>query len=77
MLSSFDGFPKEHNLPFNILVDNNVDNSPEIHVNKGDLWYCLQGEVKFICGGKIIDGKNIINKDGSINDYEIQGKSIE
>lgn len=51
-------FNKE--IPFSIIEDSEVDNLPEIHENEADLWYCLEGEVNFICGGEIINNE-IVN----------------
>lgn len=63
-------------LPFNILEDVLVDNLPEIHYADADYWYCLEGEVEFIVGGKIVDPKFCINS-GTLNELEVRGRMIE
>lgn len=48
-------FNKE--IPFSIIEDSEVNNLPEVHENEADLWYCLEGEVEFICGGNIVNNE--------------------
>jgi mannose-6-phosphate isomerase-like protein (cupin superfamily) len=63
-------------LPFAILEDTTVANEPEIHVKEGDLWQCLEGEMKFVCGGEL-DGKFEKQRpDGSSNPDELGGTTI-
>ena len=45
----------KHSLPFKILEDHQVINDAEVHMNQGDLWYCLEGEVKFVYGGALVE----------------------
>ena len=45
----------EQRLPFNILEDTNIANTPEVHLEMGDLWYALEGEVTFVYGGKLVN----------------------
>lgn len=60
-LEPIKSFSKENNLPLSIIEDSEVNNNPpEIHENEADLWYCLEGEVEFICGGEIINNE-IVN----------------
>lgn len=47
--------PQTLSLPFNILEDVGVTNKPEVHRNEGDYWECLEGEVFFVCGGKLVN----------------------
>lgn len=64
-------------LPFNILEDKEVlNNEAEIHKHEGDLWLCLEGEVKFIYGGKLVDpwAKKLL--DGRVDDREWKAKEI-
>lgn len=76
MLEPFMSFAKVNNLPFKILEDNNIVNRPEIHRKQGDLWFCLQGKVKFICGGNLQKPKKLIGDNGLLNKDEIQGEAI-
>jgi len=43
---------KSASAPFGILEDHMVSNEAEVHATEGDLWYCMEGEVKFICNGE-------------------------
>ncbi len=64
-------------IPFNILEDYELhENEPEIHVNEADLWQCLEGEVKFLCGGELVDPSFRKNPDGTDNKNEIKGEDI-
>lgn len=59
------------NFPANILENKNIVNKGEVHERESDLWICLEGEVIFICGGKL---KNpILVRDGEWQAEEIEG----
>ncbi len=65
-------------LPFNILEDKEVlNNEAEVHKHEGDLWFCLEGEVKFIYGGEMVDPWVKKNADGTENPNEIKAKEIK
>ena len=49
----------ENKLPFKILEDKDVVNEAEVHKTEGDLWYCLEGEVKFIYGGELVEPREV------------------
>ncbi len=57
VLEPLKSFTKEHGVPFNILEDKDVTNEAEIHKTEGDLWYCIEGEVTFVCGDKLKDSR--------------------
>lgn len=60
-------------LPFGIIENCEVNKSDaEVHRQEGDLWFGLEGEIEFICGGELVDSWV---KDGS-NGNEIGGKDI-
>lgn len=67
---------KTDSAPLGILEDHMVSNDAEVHKNEGDLWYCLEGEVLFICGGELIEPRFGTNKDGSENQNELKAKGI-
>jgi len=56
-------FAIEHKLPFKILEDKEVINEAEVHKTEGDLWHCLEGEVKFIYGGELVEPKFVNEKE--------------
>jgi mannose-6-phosphate isomerase-like protein (cupin superfamily) len=65
-------------LPFKILEDHQLlENNAEVHLDEGDLWYCLKGEVRFVCGGQLVDPWPSKASDGSENPPELQAKTIE
>lgn len=70
-------FSKASGIPLNFLEDTDVSNDAEVHRHEADLWYCLEGEVEFICGGELVEGKVKINKDSTIDDREWKAKAIE
>ncbi len=64
-------------MPLNILEDKEVlSNDAEVHMHEADLWLCLEGEVKFIYGGEMIDPWFKKNSDGSEDQREVKAKSI-
>jgi len=67
---------KINNLPFKIIEDKKSTNMPELHVNIGDLFHCLEGTVNFICGGVLTDRSYEVNLDGTYNKNEIKGIAI-
>ena len=62
--------------PVNILETKNVNSDAEVHKKTNDLFYCLEGEVTFICGGEMIDVW-VKEKDGIPNENELGGKDIK
>ena len=63
--------------PINILEDHKVSNDAEVHRHEGDLWICLEGEVSFTVGGKMVDPELGKKADGSDHDLEVKAASIE
>lgn len=70
-------FPTNDFLPFNMIEDKQSNNKPEIHVREGDLFYCLKGQVSFICGGTLNNRKNRMLPNGQRNIYELTGLKIK
>ncbi len=66
----------KHSLPFKILEDHQIVNDAEVHIHQGDLWYCLEGEVKFIYGGALVEPRVKVRKDGTEDASEQFGKKI-
>lgn len=66
----------QNNLPIQILEDKEIKNDAEIHMKEGDLWCCLQGEVRFICGGELVDPWFKKNANGGEDKNEIKAKEI-
>ena len=68
----------EHRLPFKIIEDHQVPTSLcEVHVHEGDLWQVLEGSVRFVVGGEMVDPYHPKNADGSLNMNEILANEIK
>ncbi len=76
LLEPLKTFAAEHKLPFNILEDKEVANDAEAHMHEADLWHCLEGEVKFIYGGEMVDPWFKKNADGTEDKREVKAKTI-
>jgi len=66
----------DHGLPFKILEDHRVINEAEVHVDQGDLWYCLEGNSIFIYGGAMVEPRVKVRKDGTEDKTELFAKEI-
>lgn len=65
-------------LPFKIINDKKNDKKlPELHVKEGDLFYCLEGQTDFVCGGLLLNQTNRINTNGTLNISELSGSKIK
>lgn len=77
LLEPLKSFAAVNKLPLNILEDSEVlDNEAEIHKHEGDLWQCLEGEVKFIYGGELVEPYFKKLPDGSEDKREVKAKEI-
>lgn len=76
LLEPLKSFANEHGLPLKILEDNTIINEAEVHTHEGDLWQCLEGEPKFICGGEMVDPLAKKNADGTIDERELKSREI-
>ncbi len=74
-LEPFAAFAKEFNLPISILEDSQITGNVEVHRHESDLWLCLEGEVTFVCDGRMKDPK-VREKNGIVNDLEIRATEI-
>ena len=72
-LEPLSSISKDKSVPYNILEDHNfLDGQPEVHRHEGDLWGGIEGEIKFIVGGEMVEP---YAKEG--NDMEIKAKKIQ
>lgn len=76
LLEPLKSLAEKHRLPLKILEDKEVVTEAEVHMNHGDLWYCLEGEVKFIYGGELVDPVVKKNSDSSLDHNELRAKEI-
>ncbi len=75
LLDPLKTFAGNNNIPVNILEIKNINSDAEAHKKTTDLFYCLVGEIKFICGGEMIEPW-VKEKDGIPNENELGGKDI-
>lgn len=66
-------FSDETGFPAKILEDCGVVNEGEIHEDEGDVWFCLQGEVKFMCGGELENPQRHPTKKGELKGTGVRG----
>ncbi len=59
-----------------LLEDHEVVNDAEVHRHEADLWICLEGEVKFIVGGEMVNPWAKQLPDGGEDTREIKAKEI-
>lgn len=77
LLEPLKSLAQKEGLPFNILEDCEVkSNDAEVHEHEGDLWLCLQGEVRFVVDGEIIEPKQRVKTDGSLTPGELYAEKI-
>jgi mannose-6-phosphate isomerase-like protein (cupin superfamily) len=76
LLEPFKTFAIENGLPFKILEDTNIENEAEVHVKEGDLWFCLEGEAEFVCGGELSEKKFRQKENGEDNLDELYADDI-
>ena len=68
----------EHKLPFKIIEDHQVPVSEcEVHRREGDLWCVLEGSVRFVVGGELVNPTNRPNADGTPNENELVSDEIQ
>ena len=77
ILEPLKSLAKKHNVPMNILEDTQVTNKVEVHVYESDIWYCLEGEAKFLIGGEMVDQYGRIKPDGTVDDRELRAKGLK
>lgn len=77
LLEPFRTFALENKLPFSILEDTAVSNDAEVHAREGDLWFGLEGEATFLCGGELVEPKYRLNADGTENKDEAYSPKIK
>lgn len=66
-------FSEKTGFPVKILEDCEVTSGGEIHEFEGDLWFGLEGEVDFICGGELEDPEKHPTKTGEWRGSGIKG----
>lgn len=72
LLEPLKSLAQEKGLPIKILEDMEITNEAEVHEKEGDLWQCLEGEVTFVCGGKLANPQKHPR-----HDFEWKGTGVE
>lgn len=66
-----------HGMPMNIIELTSHTNKVEVHKYLSDLWFCLDGEVTFMCGGVMQDAYTRVRSDGSLDETEVRAQGLE
>ncbi|MCL9972287.1 MAG: cupin domain-containing protein [Candidatus Pacebacteria bacterium] len=77
LLEPLKAFSVANGAPIHILENVDQSNPPEIHVREADLWIVLKGNPTFTVGGAMIGATPQTLPDGTLNDMELTGTSIE
>ncbi len=64
-------------LPFNIIELTEHTNKVEVHKYMSDMWFCLEGEVRFFCGGIMKEPYTRVRADGTLDETEIRAKELK
>ncbi len=77
LLEPLKSISSTHHIPLNILEDVEItETEAEVHLNEADLWFGLEGEVTFICGGTLVRPTLRKNANGTENPNELKGEDI-
>lgn len=77
LLEPLKAFSIANSAPIHILENVDQSNPPEIHVREADLWIVLEGNPIFTVGGTMLGATPQTLPDGTLNDAELTGTSIE
>ena len=77
MLDPLKGIAEKQHLAFNIIELTEHTNNVEVHNYLNDLWFCLEGEVTFLCGGTMQELHTRVRSDGTLDDNEMRAKGLE
>ena len=77
MLEPLKSIAEAHNLPFNIIELSAHTNNVEVHAYISDIWFCLEGEVKFLCGGIMQKPHTRVRFDGTLDETEVRATGLE
>ena len=77
LLEPLKAFSIANGAPIHILENVDQSNPPEIHVREADLWIVLEGNPTFTVGGTMLGATPQALPDGTLNDMELTGTSIE
>lgn len=73
MLEPLKHIADTQHLPFNVIELTEHTNKVEVHKYVHDLWFCLEGEVKFFCGGTMQEPYT----HGTLDETELRAKGLE
>lgn len=73
------GVPQGAQGAIEILENHEVErfgNQTEVHRTAADLWVGISGSITFVVGGEVVEPRERVGADGSVNPNEIRGKAI-
>lgn len=77
LLEPLKSISSTHHIPMNLLEDVEVkETEAEVHLHEADLWFGLEGEVAFVCGGTLVQPTHTKRTDGTENPNELKGEDI-
>ena len=77
VLEPLKGIAHAQSLAFNIIELAEHTNKVEVHKFLNDLWFCLEGEVRFLCGGRMQESHTRVRSDGTLDKTEMRAKSLD
>ena len=77
MLDPLKSIAEKQHLAFNIIELTEHTNKVEVHNYLNDLWFCLEGEVLFLCGGTMQEPHTRVRSDGTLDENEMRAKGLE
>lgn len=77
LLEPLKSIAQVQSLPFNIIELTEHTNKVEVHNILNDLWFCMEGEVRFLCGGTMQEPHTRVRSDGTLDETEIRAKSLD
>lgn len=77
LLEPLKSIAQAQSLPFNIIEFTEHTNKVEVHNIFNDLWFCMEGEVKFLCGGMMQEPHTRVRSDGTFDETEMRAKGLE
>lgn len=77
LLYPFNNYWDKFGFPVRIVEDVKIINDAEVHLTEDDLWFCIEGKVRFTVGGQLVNPRNSIDTNGQQNFDELSAKKIK
>lgn len=77
MLDPLKSIVEKQHLAFNVIELTEHTNKVEVHKYLNDLWFCLEGEVTFLCGGTMQEPHTRLRSDDTLDETELRARGLE